>query len=252
MMHRALVLAFGAVAYLAFLGSFVYAVGFTGDLVVPFSVDAGRSADVGTALLINLGLLSLFALQHSGMARSAFKRATAAFVPKPMERSVYVLAASLTLLFMFWQWRPAPLVIWDIPIDALRVGMWILFWLGWLLVLVMCFVLDHGHLFGMGHVWAYWRGREYVEPPFRLTLAYRYVRNPQMLGFLVAFWAAPTMTLGRLLLAVIATIYVCTAIRFEERDLLRKLGESYAQYRRQTSMLIPLPWRRVRAAESNK
>ena len=252
MMYRALVLAFGTVAYLAFLASFVYAVGFTGNLFVPYSVDAGRSADLTTALLINVGLLSLFALQHSGMARTAFKRATAALVPKPMERSVFVLAASATLLFMFWQWRPAPLVIWDISIDALRVGMWILFWLGWLLVLVMCFVLDHGHLFGMGHVWAFWRGRDYVEPPFRLTFAYRYVRNPQMLGFLVAFWAAPTMTLGRLLLAVIATIYVCTAIRFEERDLLRKLGESYAQYRRQTSMLIPLPWRRVRAAEPNK
>lgn len=245
-MQRLPALIFGVFAYLCFVASFVYAIGFTGNLVVPRSLDLGPPTSIWFAILVDIGLLALFALQHSGMARRGFKAWWTRVVPEPIERSVYVLAASLTVSFLFWQWRPINVVIWDVENPTLRAALYASFAAGWLLVLFGCFICNHMHLFGLGQVLAYYRRRPYVAPEFRMTLAYRYVRHPLMLGFLVAFWSTPTMTIGRLVLAGVTTLYILIAIRFEERDLLNTVGEAYARYRRQTAMLIPRPWRRVR------
>ena len=245
--RRHLYLAFGLFAYLWFVGTFVYSVGFLGNFGVQRTVDSGpHAAAPGWALLINCGLLSLFAVQHSWMARRSFKAFTRRFVPESLERSVYVCAASATMHLLFWEWRPIPWILWRVASPSGQAALWVTYTVGWLIVLACCFIMSHAHLFGMGQVWAYWRGRPYREPEFRMSFAYRYVRNPQMLGFLMAFWAAPTMTFGRFLLAVFSTAYVLLALTFEQRDLLHRLGAPYAQYCKQTALLIPRPWRRFK------
>lgn len=247
-MRRHLYLAFGLFAYLWFVGTFVYAVGFVGDFGVRRTVDSGPyTTPPAWAILIDVGLIGLFALQHSWMARDSFKSLTRRVVPEALERSVYVAAASATMHILFWAWRPIPWVLWDVTSRPGQAALWAAYTVGWLIVLACCFILSHAHLFGMGQVWAYWRGRPYCEPAFRMSFAYRYVRNPQMLGFLIAFWAAPTMTFGRLLLATGGTLYVILALRFEQRDLIRRFRQPYVAYCRQTAMLIPRPWRRFRS-----
>jgi protein-S-isoprenylcysteine O-methyltransferase Ste14 len=237
---RALAVAYGVVSYLLFLASFLYAVGFVGNLLVPKSIDFGPTDLLPASVLVDTLLLLLFAVPHSVMARPAFKRWWTQFVPPPIERSTYVLVSSLTLGLLFWQWRPIPSVVWHV---ANPVGRWLLhtvFWCGWAIVLVSTFLIDHFDLFGLRQVYLYASGREYTPPAFRTPGLYRYVRHPLMLGFLLAFWASPTMTLGHLLFALATTAYILLALQLEERDLVSFHGQQYQAYRKQTGMLLPL------------
>lgn len=239
-MARYLALAYGAVNYLLFLGVFLYAVGFVGNLVVPRSVDHGPSAPPGEAVVVDVLLLGLFAVQHSVMARSAFKRWLICRVPAALERSTYILASNIVLALMFWQWRPIPSVIWEVTTPAVRTGLWVLFWLGWAIALTSTFMISHVDLFGLRQVYSAWRAQPYTPVGFRASALYRVVRHPLMLGFVIAFWAAPTMTAGHLLFAAASTGYILVALQLEERDLIGVLGEDYRQYRRRVPMLIPV------------
>jgi protein-S-isoprenylcysteine O-methyltransferase Ste14 len=234
-----LALAYGVAAYVLFLGTFLYAIGFVTNLVVPKSIDGGDAASLTEALLVNGALLALFAIQHSVMARPAFKAWWTRLVPAPIERSTYVICASLVLLLLFWQWRPVPTPVWDAGGVLGTILQW-LGWLGWLTVLLSTFMIDHFDLFGLRQVVLHARGVPYSPPPFHTRALYRLVRHPIMLGFLVAFWATPRMTAGHLIFALATTGYVLIAIRLEERDLLLFHGAEYEQYRQQVRMLIPM------------
>jgi protein-S-isoprenylcysteine O-methyltransferase Ste14 len=237
-MSRILAALYGAAAYLVFLASFLYAVAWLGNLLVPKSIDSGPGAGLAEALVVNLALLTAFALQHSVMARPGFKRWWTRFVPPPVERATYVLLASLLLFAVCLGWRPLPQVVWDAQ-GAAKIALWTLFALGWLVVLSATFMINHFELFGLRQVWLQARGRPYVAPRYVERLLYRFVRHPIMLGFLIAFWSAPTMTLGHLLFAAVTTAYILVALQLEERDLLREHGASYASYRERVPMLIP-------------
>jgi methanethiol S-methyltransferase len=240
-MNRTLALVYGVASYLAFLASFLYAVGFVGDLLVPKSIDSGPKGSLPASALVDTVLLLLFAGSHSVMARPAFKRWWTRFVPPPVERSTYVLVSSLTLGLLFWQWRPMPAVVWDVTSP---VGRWLLlavFWLGWAVVLLSTFLIDHFDLFGLRQVYLHASGRPYTPVGFRVPGFYRYVRHPIMLGFLLAFWATPTMTVGHLLFAAATTAYILIALQLEERDLVGLHGERYQGYQQQVRMLLPVP-----------
>ena len=238
-MTRLLTIGYGAVCYVAFLAAFLYAIGFVGNMLVPRSIDHGVTASITEALVVNVLLLGLFAVQHSVMARPAFKRWWTRLVPKTIERSTYVLLSSLALVLLFWQWRTMPTVIWDVTWQPGRVGLWILFGLGWVTVLLSTFMINHFDLFGLRQVYLAWRGRPYTNLEFRTSLLYRLVRHPLMLGFIVAFWATPTMTAGHLLFAVATTAYILIAIQLEEHDLMAALGDQYRDYRSRVPMLVP-------------
>jgi protein-S-isoprenylcysteine O-methyltransferase Ste14 len=238
-MNRILTVGYGAMCYLVFLVAFLYAIGFVGNIVVPRSIDSGIAASTAKALVIDVLLLGLFAAQHSVMARPAFKRWWTRLVPKTIERSTYVLLASLLLLLLFCQWRTMPEVIWDVTWPPGRIGLWVVFWMGWALVLAATFMINHFDLFGLRQVYLAWRGRPYTDLEFRTSLLYRLVRHPIMLGFIVAFWATPTMTAGHLLFAFATTGYVLIALQFEEHDLTAALGDQYREYRSRVPMLIP-------------
>jgi protein-S-isoprenylcysteine O-methyltransferase Ste14 len=241
MTHRTAILGYGIVAYLFFLVSFCYAIAFAGGFLVPRTVDngIGDGTPAVAAIGINTALLGLFAVQHSVMARPWFKRWWTRFVPQPVERSTFVLLASLALLLLYWQWRTLPAVVWHVEWPAARVAVWTLFWAGWGTVLAATFMIDHFELFGLRQAFTAWRGTAEKETGFRATLLYRLVRHPLMVGFLVAFWAAPTMTVGHLLFAAGTTGYILIAIQLEERDLVATLGDSYRVYRRSVPMLVP-------------
>lgn len=238
-MRRLLTVGYGAICYLIFLIAFLYSIGFVGNLLVPRTVDRGITASTGEAVAVNVVLLGLFAMQHSVMARPGFKRRWTRLVPAAIERSTYVLLSSLVLLLLFWQWRTMPAIIWNVSWPPGKVVLQALFWLGWIVVLTSTFMINHFDLFGLRQVYLAARQRSYRELEFRTTMLYRLVRHPIMLGFIVAFWATPTMSAGHLLFAVLTTAYVLVALPIEEHDLSRALGEEYRQYRDRVPMLIP-------------
>ncbi|MBI3493120.1 MAG: isoprenylcysteine carboxylmethyltransferase family protein [Acidobacteria bacterium] len=240
-MAQILTLVYGFVAYAVFLGAFLYAIGFVGNIFVPKSIDSGATFPLMETLVTNVLLLTLFAVQHSVMARPAFKRWWTRIVPKQIERSTYVLLASLILLLLFWQWRPITGVVWDARSTMLGVLLLGLFGVGWLIVLLSTFMIDHFDLFGLRQVTLYFQQRPYTPVSFVTRGLYKIVRHPIMLGFLIAFWATPVMTLGHLMFTVITTAYILVALQLEEHDLLEAHRQTYERYRRETPMLIPLP-----------
>jgi len=246
MINRIAVFVYGAASYLIFFGTFLYAMGFVGNFLVPKSLDSPASDPWTTALLVNVGLLTLFAVQHSVMARPAFKRLLTRVVPPAIERSTYVLASSLALLLLFWQWRPLGGVVWDVQNELGRVFLNGGFAFGWTLVLAATAVINHFDLFGLRQVWRHLRGQPPSPLRFVTPFLYRIVRHPLYVGWLFAFWCAPTMTVTHLFFALVTTSYILIAIQLEERDLMREHPE-YAQYRKQVPMLIPaLPRQQVR------
>jgi len=244
MLARITAFVYGLVCYLVFFGTFLYAIGFIGNLIVSKSIDSGPRGPLASALLINVCLLGLFAVQHSLMARPWFKRVWTRLVPEPVERATYVLFSSLALLLLFWQWQPVGGVVWSVESQA---GYWTIqgvYFFGWLLLLFSTCLIDHFDLFGLRQVWRYLRGREQAPLKFKTPGLYRHVRHPIYLGWLCIFWATPRMTAAHLVFAAATTAYIFVAIQFEERDLIRFYGDAYRQYRKQVPMLFPL-WPRA-------
>lgn len=240
MFARLAILLYALVSYAVFTVSMLYALGFVGNYVVPRSIDRSidGTSNVTEALVVNLLLLSLFAIQHSVMARPAFKRWLGKLLPAACQRSTYVLLSSLILLLLFWQWRPIPMPVWQ----AGGIAAWLLtgiHWLGWMIVFSSTYMIDHFDLFGLRQAFSALRGAEMPGQSFRTPLLYKIVRHPLMLGFLLAFWATPEMTAGHLLFALANTVYILVALQFEERDLIAEFGTTYQDYRRRVPMLVP-------------
>jgi protein-S-isoprenylcysteine O-methyltransferase Ste14 len=232
-------LLYGIIAYLIFLGTFLYAVGFAGNIIVPKTIDSGVAGPMGQAILVNTLLLGLFAVQHSVMARPAFKRWWTRIVPKSMERSTYVLLASAVLILLFWLWEPIPQVVWSVSDPIALTFIHAVFWLGWAILLLATFLINHFELFGLSQVFAALRRQPPAPTAFRAPLLYRFTRHPIYLGFLLSFWAAPVMTLGHLLFSLGSTGYILLGIFLEERDLVAQFGEQYRSYRRKVGMFWP-------------
>jgi protein-S-isoprenylcysteine O-methyltransferase Ste14 len=238
MFARLLILFYAIVSYAVFLVSFLYALGFVGNYLVPMSIDVGGPANVSEAIVVDLLLLGIFAAQHSIMARPAFKRWWAKILPEACQRITYVLLSSLIMLLLFWQWRPIPVSVWQID----GIAAWLLigvYWLGWVIVLASTFMIDHFDLSGLRQGFFALRGVEMPAQSFKTPLLYKVVRHPLMLGFLLAFWATPAMTAGHLLFAIMTTAYILVALQFEERDLIAEFGTTYQQYRQRVPMLLP-------------
>lgn len=240
-MKKKLAYAYGILCYLIALATFLYLIGFVGNLVVPKSVDSGPAGPFWQALAIDALVIGLFALQHSGMARPTFKRWWTKIIPRPIERSTYVVLTCLSLGLIFWLWRPLPVAVWNLEMAWARWLLWALYGLGWIVVFVSVQLIDSDYLFGRRQTREYLEGVKLSSPQFQTPGFYRYVRHPLVLGFLVAFWATPHMTVGHLLLAMVMTGYVLAAIQLEERNLMQRFGHRYRAYREQVPMLIPQP-----------
>lgn len=238
-MKRWLFFIYGVTCHLLFLATFAYLAGFVGNLLVPKAIDSPSSLSLIEALAVNLGLVLLFGLQHSVMARPAFKRWWTRIVPEPIERSTYVLFSCIVTVVLVWGWQGIDVVIWDVQQPLARTLLWGLFAAGWLLVPVTSLMIDHFDLFGSRQVWLYLRGREYTQSEFRVPGLYRWVRHPLYVGWALAFWVAPTMTLGHMLFASTMTLYMALASKVEERDLVRVFGRQYEDYQRRVPAIVP-------------
>ncbi len=250
-MSRPLILLYGLAAYAIFFVTFLYAIGFTGNLVVPKSIDSGQTVGLGESLVVNLILLGVFAIQHTIMARPAFKRWFTRIIPEAAERSTFVLASSLALILLYWQWRPMTGSVWSLETPALRAVLWSIFAIGWLLVLASTFLINHFDLFGLRQVYKHFSKQEYRHIQFVKQNLYHYLRHPIMLGFIIAFWATPDMTVGHLLFAIGTTGYILVGIRFEEHDMRAYVGEEYDAYREEVPMLCPIHIFRKKKAPSD-
>jgi methanethiol S-methyltransferase len=239
MFKRSIVFLYGLISYAVFLGTYLYAIGFVGNFFVPRSIDGAPVGSFVSSLVVDLVLLLVFALQHSVMARPAFKRWWTRFIPEPAERSTYVLASSLALIALFYFWRPLGGIVWSVNDPTAAAVLHVLCAFGWLLVLVSTFLINHFDLFGLRQVWMYLRGIPYQPIGFRSPGPYRLVRHPLYVGWLFAFWATPTMSVAHLLFAIATTAYILVAIQLEERDLTASLGDAYRDYRKRVPMLIP-------------
>jgi len=248
---RASALVYGIVAYLVFLASFLYSVGFIGNFSLPTTIDRGHLSPPIQAIGIDLALLSLFAIQHSVMARPSFKRWWTRFIPDSIERSTYVLLSSLLLLLIFWQWRPIPDTVWSVTNPLAATAITAVWWMGWAVALISTFLISHFELFGLTQVLKNFFSQKLSAPFFKTPLFYRYVRHPLYFGFLLAFWVTPSMTAGHLLFALATTGYILVAVQFEERDLIGTFGQDYRRYRRQVAMLIPMPQRKIPERETS-
>jgi protein-S-isoprenylcysteine O-methyltransferase Ste14 len=247
-MGRLIALFYGVACYVIFVVTFLYAVGFVGGFAVPKTIDSGPVVPLGEALFINILLMGLFAVQHSVMARKGFKQWWTRFIPKPVERSTYVLLSSLALILLFWQWRPIPMTVWHIEEAPVAVAVTALSFLGWFIALTSTFLINHFQLFGLSQVADNFSAKPELTLRFQMPLYYKFVRHPIYLGFLIAFWAAPSMSVGHLLFAAVTTAYTFVGIMLEERDLIDLFGDEYRRYRARVSMLIP--WR-SKANDSN-
>ncbi|MBO0766846.1 MAG: isoprenylcysteine carboxylmethyltransferase family protein [Hyphomicrobiaceae bacterium] len=242
-MGRILALAYGLAAYVVFFGTILYAIGFVTGLYVPKTIDTGPEGPILESLVINVLLMSLFAVQHSVMARQGFKRWWTRFVPAAVERSTFVLVSSLALILLFWQWRPIGATIWEVSEPRLAMALLGLSLFGWGIVFLATFLINHFELFGLSQVVLNLIDRKPAEPRFRTPLLYRFVRHPLYLGFIIAFWATPVMSVGHLLFAAVTTAYIFVGIALEERDLIALYGNEYRRYRQRVAMLFPLPRR---------
>lgn len=236
-------LLYGIASYVVFFVTFLYAIGFVENVVVPKTIDTGTAAPLTQAIIIDVILMSIFAIQHSVMARPQFKAWWTRVIPAAVERTTYVLLASLALALLIWQWRPIPAVIWQVNDANIAMALTVLSGLGWVIVLTSTFLINHFELFGLHQVANNLAARPMPAPRFRTPLYYRFVRHPIYLGFIVAFWATPTMTAGHLLFAAVTTAYILVGIQLEERDLIQVFGDQYRTYRHRVSMLVP--WRKA-------
>ncbi len=238
-MKKVLIVIYGIIAYLIFLVSFLYAIGFVGNLFVPKSIDTGEEIPLVTALLINVGLMSLFAIQHSVMARPAFKEWITKYINAAIERSTYVLLSSLALLLLYWKWQPMTTIVWDTD-GLVSTIIMVVFLLGWVIVFLSTLMISHFELFGLTQIYQNFKDQSMTTPKFQVNWFYKLVRHPIMLGFTIAFWAAPTMTFGRLLFATVTTAYILIAVKYlEEKDLKHLIGKDYEAYQKNVPMIIP-------------
>ncbi len=230
---------FGVISYLVFFLAFVYAIGFLAEIIVPKSINSGTESALVSSLIINLLLLGAFAVQHSLMARPFFKCWFTQYVPVPIERSIYVIVSSLLLFLLYWLWQPMTTVVWQVDSSLGQSLIWAVFALGWIIVFLSTFMINHFDLFGLRQVWLHLRDRPYEHVPFQTRALYKFIRHPIMLGFIIAFWATPVMTQGHLLFSLMTTLYILIGIQFEEHDLKNILGEDYTHYRKTVPMLFP-------------
>jgi protein-S-isoprenylcysteine O-methyltransferase Ste14 len=239
-MKKSIILLYGILAYVVFLIAFLYAIGFVGNIIVPKTIDSGVEPTLLKAILTNVILLSVFALQHSIMARPAFKKWFATIISPAMERSTYILLSSLALLLIYWQWQPITTIVWKIENEIVSLVITGIFFLGWLIVLLSTFMINHFELFGLAQIFDNLKNKQTANPKFQTNYLYKIVRHPIMLGFIIAFWATPTMTVGHLLFALVTTIYIFIAVKYlEEKDLRKFIGEKYETYQKEVPMIIP-------------